>query len=225
MTKINQAKEVLEGILNDQESLGSKALIIDGIQVLDAIMNQIQNPQEIHDQDLKPIERLVYKMHIDLNKVNNKVDQILEKPTYTEIIQSSSPNKLPSQPLSPRVVIPPRKDLGRENYPLISTSHSSSPSPIQGQEGVGALRARRLILKVPLRFLDNLNPKRLRDQINDKFFVSGIDKPVVATIGRSVTSLSLVMTTTEDFLATFLLEKEAIWKEAIPYTSINYDAK
>jgi len=33
------------------------------------------------------------------------------------------------------------------------------------------------------------------------------------------------MTTTEDFLATFLLEKEAIWKEAIPYTSINYDAK
>jgi len=139
MTKINQAKEVLEGILNDQESLGSKALIIDGIQVLDAIMNQIQNPQEIHDQDLKPIERLVYKMHIDLNKVNNKVDQILEKPTYAEIVQSSSPNKLPSQPLSPRVVIPPRKDLGRENYPLISTSHSSSPSPIQGQEGVGAL--------------------------------------------------------------------------------------
>ena len=86
MTKINQAKEVLEGILNDQESLGSKALIIDGIQVLDAIMNQIQNPQEIHDQDLKPIERLVYKMHIDLTKVNNKVDQILEKPTYIEIV-------------------------------------------------------------------------------------------------------------------------------------------
>jgi len=86
MLKINQAKNVLEEVLNDLDSLGSKALIIDGIQILEAIMNQLQSPQEIQDQDLKPIDRLVYKMHLDLAKVNNKVDQILEKLSYVEVV-------------------------------------------------------------------------------------------------------------------------------------------
>jgi len=32
------------------------------------------------------MEQLVYKMHLDLAKVSDKVDQILEKPTYVEIV-------------------------------------------------------------------------------------------------------------------------------------------
>ena len=151
-------------------------------------------------------------MHIDLTKVNNKVDQILEKPTYAEIVQGSSPNKPPSQPLSPRVVILLRKNLSQENYPLISTSHSPgpNPSPRLSQEKGGALRARRLVLKVPLKLLNNLNLMRLWDQINDKFFKEGINRPIIATIGRSTLNLSLVLTTTEAFSGAFLIEKEAI---------------
>src|SRR5215469_940329 len=233
ISKINQAKNVLEEVLNDLDSLGSKALIIDGIQVLDAIMNQLQSPQEIQDQDLKPIDRLVYQMHLDLAKVSNKVDQILEKPSYTEVVQSSSLKKAPhsrsNQPPSPMVVIPLKKDLKQGDYPLVgpntSPSPSPSPSPRLGQEKGGALRARRLVLKVPLKFLDNLNPKKLRDQINDKFFEEGIDGPVVATIGRSTSNLSLVLTTTETFSGSFLIEKEAIWREIIPYSSISHDAE
>jgi len=90
--KINQAKNVLDEVLNDLDSLGSKALFIDGIQILDAILNQLQNPQEIQDQDLKPIDRLVYKMHLDLAKVDTKVDQVLEqsKLSYVEVLKTSN---------------------------------------------------------------------------------------------------------------------------------------
>ena len=231
MLKINQAKNVLKEVLNDLDSLGSKALIIDRIQILKAIMNQLQSPQEIQDQDLKPMDRLVYKMHLDLAKVNNKVDQILEKPSYAEVVQSPSSSSRSNQPPSPRVVIPLKKDLRQGNYPLVghSTSPTSPtnprPSPRLSQEKGGALRARRLVLKVPLKLLNNLNPMRLRDQINDKFFKEGIDGPVIATIGRSTSNLSLVLTTTEAFSGAFLIEKEAIWREIIPYTSISHDAE
>ena len=231
ITQINQAKNALEDILSSLDNIGSKALFIDGILALEAIVNQIQSPQEIRDQDLDPMERLVYKMHLDLAKVSDKVDQILEKPTYAEIVQTASlrPNQPPiprsNQPPSPRVVIPLRKDLEQGNYPLESPSSSPRPSPRLGQERGRSIKARRLILKVPLEFLDNLNPMQLRDQINDKFFTSGIDKPIVATIGKSVTNLSLVMTTTEDFSGSYLIEKGAVWKGIIPYTSISHDAE
>src|SRR5215469_14121192 len=42
ITKINQAKDILEEILNDLVNLGSKALLIDGIQILNTIIDQLQ---------------------------------------------------------------------------------------------------------------------------------------------------------------------------------------
>jgi len=111
------------------------------------------------------------------------------------------------------VVIPVRKEY--RNEPIASRELSQA----------GTLRARRLILKVSTKFLDNLNPMRLRDQINDNFFMTGIDEPVVATVGRSTTNLSLVITTMERYSGSFLLEKEAVWRELIPYTSISHDAE
>ena len=44
ITQINQAKNALEDILSSLDNIGSKALIIDGIQALEAIVNQIQSP-------------------------------------------------------------------------------------------------------------------------------------------------------------------------------------
>ena len=89
ITKINQAKNVLEELLNNPGSLGSKAMIMDGIEILDLIITQLQSPQELYDQDLTPMDRVIYKMKLDMVKVNTKVDQILEK----------SRPKTPAQPL------------------------------------------------------------------------------------------------------------------------------
>jgi len=44
ITQINQAKNALEDILSSLDNIGSKALIIDSIQALEAIINQIQSP-------------------------------------------------------------------------------------------------------------------------------------------------------------------------------------
>ena len=185
---------------------------MDRIEILDLIVTQLQSPQEFYDQDLTPMDRVIYKMKLDMVKVNTKVDQILEKsrpktpaqpldtqsqatkPSYAETLQSPGP----SLPPSPRVVIPVRKEY--RNEPIASREPSQA----------GTLRARRLILKVSTKFLDNLNPMRLRDQINDNFFMTGINEPVIAIVGRSTTNLSLVITTMERYSGSFLLEKEAI---------------
>jgi len=231
IAKITQAKNILGELLDEVDDLGSKAIIIDGICFLDSMITRFYDPMEIHDFDMSPTDKLVYKMQLDLAKVSSKVDQVIEqqKLSYAEVLQKSNqpqsqPQPQPSPP-SPRVVIPLRKDLEQGKYPLVGPS-TSPTSPRLGQEkGGGALRARRLVVKVPLKFLDNFDPKRLRDKINDKFFEKGIDGPVVATVGRSTSNLSLVLTTTEAFSGAFLMEKEAIWGEAIPYTSISHDAE
>src|SRR5215469_10512923 len=228
IAKITQAKNILGELLDEVDTLGSKAIIMDGISYLDMIIARFQSPAETHDLDMSPADRLVYKMQHDLVKVSTKVDQVLEqtKLSYAEVLKTSSqPQPSPPSPCSPRVVIPLRRDLEQGSYPLGSPSSSPRPRPRSRQEERQTLRDRRLVLKVPLKFLDNLDPMKLRNQINDKFWASGVDKPVVATIGRSVTNLSLVLTTTEDFTGSFLIEKEAIWKGIIPCTSINHDAE
>ena len=65
----------------------------------------------------------------------------------------------------------------------------------------------------------------LRDQINDNFFMAGINEPVVAIVGRLTSNLSLVITTMEGYSGSFLIKEEKVWKELILYTSISHDAE
>ena len=146
-------------------------------------------------------------------KINARFNQILEKnepqqPTYAEIFQNSqnsqnSPIKtkqtsLNNLPPSPRVVIPIRKDL-EQKYNL---GKNKSPNPMNKET--------RLVLKVPLAFLDNLDSMKLRDQINDEFFKKGYNDPIIAAISRSTTNMSLIITTMERFPGSFLSEKKEV---------------
>jgi hypothetical protein len=116
-------------------------------------------------------------------------------------------NQAQSLPPVPQVVIPRRKDL---------IQSSKTQSQVE-------TRARRLILKVPLQFLEEFNPRRVRDQINDSFFEKGYNSPIVTMVSKSATNLSIVITTMEGIAATFLMENKEIWQSNIPFSKAIYD--
>jgi hypothetical protein len=227
-SKIRQAKELLKEVLEDPSNPNLQAPILDGIKSLEYIEKVLQDPQGNYCPN--PKEQAIQQIQLEIAKINAKVDQILEKPklvpTYAEILQNQqSSNQLSSQmsyqsnspqislPPSPRVVIPVRKDLEKRRYIRASPKQQSN----------GPTRAMRLILKVPMELLDNLDSIKLRDQINDKFYKNGYQDPIVATISRSITNLSLVITTMENYSGLFLLEKKALWGKLIPYTRVTHD--
>ncbi len=74
--------------------------------------------------------------------------------------------------------------------------------------------AKRLILHVKTEMWKNFNSYNLRNQINDAFLQKeNIANSVIASVTRSRTGFSIVLTTMSEYNADFLLEKQQIWEE------------
>jgi len=61
---------------------------------------------------------------------------------------------------------------------------------------------------------ESFNSYQIRNQINDRFFTKeNINLPVIATVTKSFTSQSIILTTMPDFSADFLLQKKTVWED------------
>ena len=237
--KIAKARHLLDEILKENSDSKLHGPILDGIQILEIIEKGIHNPQENHLSTHQAIQNI----QLEIAKINSKVDSFLEprKPTFAEILQKpihseiqNQPKNQSNQPPSPMVVIPKRPDLNPDDYPMASFPSSklgpsprpagSAPSrPSLRPNQLDEFRAKRLIIKTSMEFLNKLDSMKLRDHINDSFYQNGYPEPVVATIVRSMTNLSLVITTMDNYSGSFLLEHQALWDKFIPYISIHQD--
>jgi hypothetical protein len=85
-------------------------------------------------------------------------------------------------------------------------------------------RDRRVILVQDLERLSDspFSPIRLRNTINLAFQAKGVKEPVVATVSKTLAK-NIVVTTTDSFSASYLLEKEALWAHLIPHQAILKD--
>ena len=92
-----------------------------------------------------------------------------------------------------------RKDLNIQEFTAMESEPKDSPTKPEPRpwttvqsnrrhqkQTARISRDRRLILTVPLDFLDTFNPKHLKDSINDEFLRMGKEKAVVAGITKSV---------------------------------------
>lgn len=66
------------------------------------------------------------------------------------------------------------------------------------------------------------SPMQLRNAINYVFEKNGVSDPVVKLVEKSLGG-NIVLTTTPQFSAAFLVEKEALWKPAVQYKAIQVD--
>jgi hypothetical protein len=77
-------------------------------------------------------------------------------------------------------------------------------------------KEKRLVIQTTQEEVAKLNSYHLRNQINDRFFQKeNITEPVVATVTKSFTGLSIIITTMPGFTADFLIQKEAVWGELV----------
>ena len=75
-------------------------------------------------------------------------------------------------------------------------------------------REKKLIVQIDKETAEDFDSYILRNKINDRFFTeANIDQSVIATVTKSFTSLSIILTTMSDFSADFLLQKKAIWED------------
>ena len=86
----------------------------------------------------------------------------------------------------------------------------------QKQKQVKEYKEKRLVIQTTQEEVANLNSYHLRNQINDKFFQKeGLIKPVVATVTKSFTGFSIILTTMPGYSADFLIQKKAVWGELV----------
>jgi hypothetical protein len=84
---------------------------------------------------------------------------------------------------------------------------------IQKQE-LDSYQSKRLILQVKTEIWKSFNSYNLRNQINEAFYQQeNITNPVIASVTRSRTGSSVVLTTMPNYNADFLLEKQQVWEE------------
>lgn len=73
---------------------------------------------------------------------------------------------------------------------------------------------------------NNIDSMKMRDQINQEFAkqsISTSNKPVLAAIIKSQLQQNIVLTTTEDFNADFLIQHEQIWSKFFKFSKFRKD--
>ena len=159
----------------------------------------------------------------------------ISSPTYADVAQRPAP---PIKQTNLEIVIPQRNNLNLEEYINLEADSRKTqekensqpwieikPRKKQQKQNIRISRERRLILTVPLDFLDSFNPKYLRDSINDEFLKMGKEGAVVAGITKSMSNLSLIITTLPNIQAQYLIEHIGLWKHHVPILRHSFDQK
>ena len=102
-----------------------------------------------------------------------------------------------------------------------TVSHAKKPSAAVAK-ATKASNKKDLRLVLTMNNLPLFSPFDLRNKLNTAFLEKGIKEPVIASISTSLNK-NIVLTTTPQFNAEFLLEKKAIWSSLISYNEAQKD--
>jgi hypothetical protein len=206
------------------------------INQLNFIDSWLKNPGEasLHSQNMAKgkDQQAIEQIQSDIAKITQRFDQFLAqnqnqnqnqdqnqeiKLTYAQKIQKEIDHAPQIQ-----VVVPlPQKSNSTRASPTRVTLDEPKTEP-KGKKFLD-YREKRLILEVPQSFMENLDPMVVRNKVNDLFYEKGQEQPVLASVNKSATKLSLILTTMEGFRASFLKENQPIWESAIPFSKCSYD--
>ena len=74
---------------------------------------------------------------------------------------------------------------------------------------------RRLTLHIDQQIWAKFDGYRMRNQINDAFLQKEkTEKPIVASVTKSLTGCTIIVTTMSGYIADFLINKKQVWKQA-----------
>ena len=162
----------------------------------------ISKASNIISTQIANLEGTIRSIETKTRKLGNNIpsSQPTQSPTFASVARetNNSPlqewTKVVKKPLATTIITPkPKLDRSIRRLILTQTGHDTVLSPLI-----------------------------LRNSLNKAFLNKGIQGPVIASITKSLKA-NLVITTTSDFTAEFVLQKQAIWEKIIPFKSAQID--
>src|SRR6266536_2251355 len=153
------------------------------------------------------LQKQVTNIEVNMaKKINQVLEAISQKktPTYVEIA---------SKNLSVPQIVITKKPTSQRISQLTSqlTGQAGNPTTVQKKPAEeprekSVYREKRLILQTSKDFIENLDVKQIRDQVNDAFFKKeGETQPTIIIITKSQSNQSIVITIMSNFSAKYLV--------------------
>jgi hypothetical protein len=164
---------------------------------------------------------------------NQTTDQIDQRPTYADIVKNLHEIQKrvpPADATTKETITGSHIEIDSPAIPtnkpwVVITKKSQKGTPAKIEEPFH-YRDKRLILSPSDGVLQTFNPMRIRNAINDRFSAElSQTEPVVATVTKSYSQQSIVLTTTDQYSAKFLMENRKVWQSCMPSSHIQTDEK
>src|SRR5216117_3112905 len=182
-----QQKEIFEKILDQKQTEEKNSLRIVENEIISQLQNQVKNLKK----SMKNKFNLIFKTIESKNQTQAQAQSQIQSQN-----QSQSQTKTYAQIAAVNV----------EQNNLQQTKQQQKQQ--EKEQEKEKYREKRLIIQIDKETAEDFDSYILKNKINDRFFSeANIDQLVIATVTKSFTSLSIILTTMSDFSADFLLQK------------------
>ena len=185
-----QQKEIFEKILSQKQTGEKNSLRTVENEIISQLQNQVKNLEK----SMKNKFNLILKTIESKNQTQVQAQSQIQSQN-----QSQNQTKTYAQIAAVNV----------EQNNLQQTKQQQKQQ--EKEQEKEKYREKRLIIQIDKETAEDFDSYILRNKINDKFFTkANINQSVIATVIKSFTSLSIILTTMSDFSADFLFQKKTI---------------
>ena len=207
-TVLIQQKEVFEKILSQKQTEEKNSLRTVENEIISQLQNQVKNLEK----SMKNKFNLILKT-IESNQTQTQAQsqaQIQSQAENQSQIQSQFQSQIQSQNQTKTYAQVAAVNVEQDNLQQTKQQQKQKEKEKEKEK----YREKRLIVQIDKETAEDFDSYILRNKINDRFFTeANIDQLVIATVTKSFTSLSIILTTMSDFSADFLLQKKTIWED------------
>src|SRR6266487_2586669 len=207
-TVLIQQKEVFEKILSQKQTGEKNSLRTIENEIISQLQNQVKNLEK----SMKNKFNLILKT-IESNQTQTQAQSQAQTQSQAENqsqIQSQFQSQNQSQNQTKTYAQIAAVNVEQNNLQQTKQQQKQQEKEQEKEK----YREKRLIIQIDKETAEDFDSYILRNKINDKFFTeANINQPVIATVIKSFTSQSIILTTMPDFSADFLLQKKTIWED------------
>src|SRR5436190_7146645 len=208
-TVLIQQKEIFEKILSQKQTEEKNSLRTIENEIISQLQNQVKNLEK----SMKNKFNLILKI-IESNQTQTQAQSQAQTQSQAEN-QSQIQSQIQSQFQSQNQSQNQTKTYAQIAAVNVEQNNLQQTKQQQKQQEKKQekekYREKRLIIQIDKETAEGFDSYILRNKINDKFFTeANINQSVIATVTKSFTSQSIILTTMPDFSADFLLQKKTI---------------
>src|SRR5947207_3241124 len=204
-TVLIQQKEIFEKILSQKQTGEKNSLRTIENEIISQLQNQIKNLEK----SMKNKFNLILKT-IESNQTQTQAQSQAQTQSQAENqsqIQSQIQSQTQSQNQTKTYAQVAAVNVEQDNLQQTKQQQKQKEKEKEKEK----YKEKRLIVQIDKKTAEDFDSYILRNKINDRFFTeANIDQSVIATVTKSFTSLSIILTTMSDFSADFLLQKKTI---------------